>query len=81
MNCSGFTVGQNSRRIARYGTDDKEEYCESSASSQARPEARKRLQHYSKELLGFQASIRKSAQSWRELLFDIKAIGLASRCR
>jgi transposase-like protein len=30
-----------------------------------------------KELLGFQVGIRESAQSWRELLVDIKARGLA----
>ncbi len=30
-----------------------------------------------KELLGFQAGVRKSAQSWRELLVDLKARGLA----
>ena len=30
-----------------------------------------------KELLGFQVSIRESAQSWRELLVDLKARGLA----
>lgn len=30
-----------------------------------------------KELLGFQVGIRESAQSWRELLIDIKARGLA----
>ena len=30
-----------------------------------------------KELLGFQAGVRESAQSWRELLVDIKARGLA----
>jgi transposase-like protein len=30
-----------------------------------------------KELVGFQAGIRESAQSWRELLVDIKARGLA----
>ena len=30
-----------------------------------------------KELLGFQAGVRESAQSWRELLIDLKARGLA----
>ncbi len=30
-----------------------------------------------KELLGFQVGIRESAQSWRELMVDIKARGLA----
>ena len=30
-----------------------------------------------KELLGFQVGVRESAQSWRELLVDIKARGLA----
>jgi putative transposase len=30
-----------------------------------------------KELLGFQAGVRESAQSWRELLVDLKARGLA----
>jgi len=30
-----------------------------------------------KELLGFQVGIRESAQSWRELLVDLKARGLA----
>ena len=30
-----------------------------------------------KELMGFQVGVRKSAQSWRELLFDLKAHGLA----
>ena len=29
-----------------------------------------------KELLGFHVDIRESAQSWRELLIDIKARGL-----
>ena len=31
-----------------------------------------------KELLGFQVGVRESAQSWRELLIDIKARGLAT---
>jgi len=31
-----------------------------------------------KELLGFQVGVRESAQSWRELLVDIKARGLAA---
>ena len=31
-----------------------------------------------KELLGFQVGVRESAQSWRELLVDLKARGLAS---
>ena len=31
-----------------------------------------------KELLGFQVGIRESAQSWRELLLDVKARGLAA---
>ena len=30
-----------------------------------------------KELVGFQVGVRESAQSWRELLVDIKARGLA----
>ena len=30
-----------------------------------------------KELLGFQVGVRESAQSWRELLVDLKARGLA----
>jgi hypothetical protein len=30
-----------------------------------------------KELVGFQVGLRESAQSWRELLVDIKARGLA----
>jgi putative transposase len=30
-----------------------------------------------KELLGFQVGTRESAQSWRELLVDLKARGLA----
>ena len=30
-----------------------------------------------KELLGFQVGMRESAQSWRELLVDLKARGLA----
>ena len=30
-----------------------------------------------KELVGFQVDVRKSAQSWRELLVDLKARGLA----
>ena len=30
-----------------------------------------------KELLGFQVGLRESAQSWRELLVDLKARGLA----
>ena len=29
-----------------------------------------------KELLGFQVGVRESAQSWRELLIDLKARGL-----
>jgi putative transposase len=29
-----------------------------------------------KELLGFQVNVRESAQSWRELLIDMKARGL-----
>jgi len=29
-----------------------------------------------KELVGFQVGVRESAQSWRELLVDIKARGL-----
>ena len=32
-----------------------------------------------KELVGFQVGVRESAQSWRELLVDIKA--RSSRCR
>ena len=32
-----------------------------------------------KELLGFQVGIRESAQSWRELLVDLKARGLVHR--
>ena len=32
-----------------------------------------------KELLGFQVGVRESAQSWRELLVDLKARGLADR--
>ena len=31
-----------------------------------------------KELLGFHVGVRESAQSWRELLIDIKARGLAT---
>ncbi len=31
-----------------------------------------------KELLGFQVGTRESTQSWRELLIDIKARGLAT---
>ena len=31
-----------------------------------------------KELVGFQVGVRESAQSWRELLVDIKARGLAA---
>lgn len=31
-----------------------------------------------KELVGFQVGMRESTQSWRELLVDIKARGLAS---
>ena len=34
-----------------------------------------------KELLGFQVGVRESAQSWRELLVDLKARGLAPRLR
>src|SRR3712207_6994659 len=30
-----------------------------------------------KELVGFQVGVRESAQSWRELLVDVKARGLA----
>jgi transposase-like protein len=41
-----------------------------SSSSGATPEGRK-------ELVGFQVGIRESAQSWRELLVDLKARGLA----
>jgi transposase-like protein len=37
----------------------------------ARPEGKK-------ELLGFQVGVRESAQSWRELLVDLKARGLAA---
>ena len=32
-----------------------------------------------KELLGFQVGVRESAQSWRELLVDLKARGLSDR--
>ena len=32
-----------------------------------------------KELIGFQTGMRESAQSWKELLVDLKARGLASR--
>ena len=31
-----------------------------------------------KELVGFQTGVRESAQSWRELLVDLKARGLAA---
>ena len=34
-----------------------------------------------KELLGFQVGVRESAQSWHELLVDLKARGLADRSR
>ena len=34
-----------------------------------------------KELVGFQVGGRESAQSWRELLVDLKARGLARDCR
>ena len=34
-----------------------------------------------KELLGFQVGVRESAQSWHELLIDLKARGLADRAR
>ncbi len=32
-----------------------------------------------KELIGFQVGVRKSAQSWRELLIDIKQARVADR--
>jgi hypothetical protein len=31
-----------------------------------------------KELIGFQVGVRKSAQSWRELLIDVKSAGCRS---
>jgi transposase-like protein len=35
-----------------------------------------------KELIGFQVGVRESAQSWRELLIDIRRRGLRTRhCR
>ena len=41
------------------------------------PDAGGRIEGGKKELVGFQVGMRESAQSWRELLVDIKARGLA----
>ncbi|CCG42719.1 transposase (fragment) [Magnetospirillum molischianum DSM 120] len=41
------------------------------------PGANRRHPEGRKELMGFQVGVRESTQSWRELLVDLKARGLA----